>query len=87
MQSIADQNEQSAAAAAGEVYITKDDAAEEQSYETMMFGGVQKGSLAAQMQVGTFTLVYMGCRMLIDPFPRPQSSADKLQYARRRQSD
>lgn len=53
VQSIADHNEQSAAAAAGDVYITKDDAAEEQSYESMMFGGgVPKGSLAAQMQVG-----------------------------------
>ncbi|KAK2783524.1 hypothetical protein FQN53_009147 [Emmonsiellopsis sp. PD_33] len=47
-------------------YITKQDAAEEQSYEAHLLGGrVEKGSLAAQMQ----------------------SSADKLAYARRRQSE
>ncbi|OJD19079.1 hypothetical protein AJ78_00952 [Emergomyces pasteurianus Ep9510] len=71
VQSIADRNEELAAAgrmhiySSGDgVYITKEDAAEEQSYEAHMFGGkVPKGSLASQMQ----------------------SSADKLQNVRRKQ--
>ncbi|OAX79942.1 hypothetical protein ACJ72_05733 [Emergomyces africanus] len=70
VQSIADRNEELAAAcglnfgsSVSDVYITKEDAAEEQSYEAKMFGGrVPKGSLASQMQ----------------------SCADKLQNARRK---
>lgn len=54
VQSIAERNQEKAAAEAENVYITKEDAAEEQSYESHMLGGrIPKGSLAAQMQVGS----------------------------------